>query len=112
MQWEPITKNVGGGPRLPFPSALVNKTRSDGHHSMSFNVIAAALLPREVVLLKRGDQLALRSATPNGCEAAIRRISFRNRNAILGLPAGVAPKEHQRYQLIPDGDLLVLMPIQ
>lgn len=105
MKWEAVPKAVRS--KFPFP-VLTAYTLKNRYRRGFLNVLALALLPDAVVLLRNGDHLALRAAKEADGWEITRPVRHAPSQGIMVLPQDIPAG--QRFRLVPDGDLILLEP--
>jgi len=110
MSWEPIEKLNSENPD-PILRMARYKTGHADLECLQGNNAAAKILPSHVVILRDGERLAIRAATPEERNIIIRAASRRATGGLQIAAKGVA-EPGQRFRIIPDGDLFLLEPME
>ena len=106
-EWEPIAKLNPGGRNLDEP--ILRSYRKPRHAMiLSASVKARGLLGSSVVLLRRGDQLAIRPSTDADLPYMVRPVQRDGHIAATGVVSDAG----MSFRLLPDGDVMLLEPIE
>jgi len=111
MSWEAVPKSLHG-PRLhSFPCLRVYRHTKHRYIKASGNVLATALLPREVVFLRDGNRVAIRAAREDEPRVLVRKVSPQRHSQQCSIAIGSVDLPDGEYRLVPNGDLFLLEPL-
>jgi len=110
MGWQPILK---GFHQIPYPRATLYCYTSNGHRyrRLQLNRLAAGMLPDLVVMLQDDNKYAMREAASTDAPSLIRKVTRGSHGSASMSWTGSAYAGRQIFDILPDGDLWLLLPV-